>query len=192
MRKIAEICLLVGCALFLFACQGTQKPRSDAVIEPAPIAVVSVADPSFRLRTPTGFSWLLPTVNSASLSDRLLYEAEGAIREAITRELDKRGVGQVSSDQAELMVAYVLITDSGMSDQAIIAKYGMHTGLTLEDQGRKEIGSLVIVIKQIGKAQPVWRGVAQGVVRPELTAEQRRVRLNTAVTRLIESFPAAR
>lgn len=116
MRKITETCLLIGCVLSLVACEGTQQPRPDAVIKPAPIAVVSVADPTFRLRTPAGLSWLQPTVNSATLSDRVPNEAESAIREAITRELDRRGVRPVSSDQAELLIAYALITDSGMGD----------------------------------------------------------------------------
>jgi hypothetical protein len=51
-------------------------------------------------------------------------------------------------------------------------------------------GTLIVDVFDVRSRELIWRGTAQGTVEPEASPEQREMRINQAVTGILQQFPS--
>jgi hypothetical protein len=103
------------------------------------------------------------------------------IENAVNTQLQARSITMTSEDPDFLIDLYL-----GKQLKAH-AVGDSHTGPI--SPIRSEEGTLILDFIDVNTKRMIWRGYATGVVRPDLPLKQRRKRLNTAVTRMLQNFP---
>jgi hypothetical protein len=123
--------------------------------------------------------------------------ALGHIKEAVTRELKKRGLG-FSEDQPDLLIAIYAgvsqaenLTDWGYS----YTPYGPQWRASGYEQGGDidvyefEEGTLLLDFVTPGEKITVWRGIARGALPAKRTPGEVEAIINDAVKTILENYP---
>jgi hypothetical protein len=161
----------------------------------AGISVEHHFDPQADYATYRTWGWLPSESRRVDLRARD-PAVEGHIREAIERDLEGKGLQKADSGEPAIRVGYLLVLDEGLESQSLYERadpdwryrnYGPAT--TTTRTGMLTVGTLVIDIFDTGRRELVWRGIAEGDVRPDQEPEQRQARINEAVRKILAEYP---
>jgi len=136
-----------------------------------------------NLRT---FAWL--PIPPASQVDDLTTRR---IQRAISSQLGIKGINEVQDDPDFLIAMHtgrqskVQIVDWGYS----YPRYGRYWDGPSVDVYEYEEGTLVLDFVDTKTNELSWRGSASAVINPDLTPQEREIRINEAVSKILENFP---
>jgi hypothetical protein len=124
------------------------------------------------------------------------------IRNAIIAELKSKGLEQMDSyEQADLAIGYEIATEQRRSYQTVHSGWGMsgfrahnvRLGATMSHSTTQpidfNIGTLIIAAFKMDDKVLIWEGTASDTVSPASTPEQSTQQINTAVQKILKSFP---
>jgi hypothetical protein len=124
---------------------------------------------------------------------------EGELRAAIEGGMEARGLRKVASGEPAVRVGYRLVLDEGLESWVLYEPSGSDwryrnygPARTTTHTGMLTVGTLVIDIFDTRRKELVWRGIAEGDVRPNQPPEKRRARINEAVRKILAEYPPGR
>jgi hypothetical protein len=119
--------------------------------------------------------------------------AEPIIVDAVTTEMERRGLQKVASDP-DLAVVYYLLLTTNMSAQTVgqFIPAALDWGLPLFPPATQSLkvlnqGSLVLDLSARGTV--VWRGAAQAKIKMDASGKQREALVREAVRDLLRRYP---
>ena len=106
---------------------------------------------------------------------------------AIVNDLTKNGyINGRKGQQPAFYVGFGIALADDFSDKKISEKFGVTPGLPEKLDFKK--GSFLVYIEDGVTGQRVWRGIAQGFAKAELTPEQRQQRAAKVVANVMKQF----
>ena len=118
------------------------------------------------------------------------------IRDALDRELSKKGFVITESDSADLFVGYQVALDRERQLTAFNTGWGYGPGwryggpgMTTATTSTIVVGSLALDVYETPKKQLVWRGIVTKTIDAKAKPEKRLNNLNKAVAKLLKDFP---
>ena len=111
---------------------------------------------------------------------------------SLVANLQRHGFAQTVGGQPNLLVGYVGVLESAMTDKEITMRYGLSAGGwspgALNPQ-KYERGTLIVDLAEPHTRRSLWRGAMQGVVQFQLEDAERARRIDQGVATLLERFP---
>jgi len=164
----------------------------------ASISVEREFDPDVDYASYQTYDWMPAESRRVDLKARDPM-VEQRIREAIERELAASGLQKASSSDPDIRIGYLLVLEDAVDLQTLYTgappdwRYRTYGPGTTTNQTRMlTTGTLVIDAFDAGKRELVWRGVAEGQVKPDQDPEKRRARIDEAVKKILAEFPPGR
>ena len=146
------------------------------------------------------YAWI-PDPDMLSLHPLARTEENHAwLMAAIDRELAAKGYEKASSGAPDFKVRYAAYfldqfstkhrLNTPVNDRAT-GGYWQPWGIQVNtyDEDYKK-GNIIVAVRLPDSEQWLWRGIAEGVVQESLSAEERRVRIDTAIRDILKKFPA--
>jgi len=136
-----------------------------------------------------------PVLDSSLLNNR--------IRNALEQNLSAIGFRHVKPEQADVYLTYYLTLESriesfpttisyyGHGGHHRGSSYGFAYGYGSEIQEFKYNTLYIDLISPVSK-QIIWRGFAESLLEDSLTPEQRELRINTIVSKIMRQYPPGR
>ena len=159
--------------------------------EDIPSTIISVSNPDIRVLTSKAFTWSPKSIYVYDDERFGGFPLKETFEEDIKQILTKNGFNYVDSlEEAGIIVGYVLALESALSDIDINNLYGINPGFVpnKSDTDKYEKGTIIIDIIEARTYRMVWRGALQGMANFEVSGEERKKRINTVVTRLLNEF----
>ena len=156
-------------------------------------AVISVSNPDIKVLSTKVFSW--KERSRFVYDDERLGEfpLESRFQNDIKNKLTSNGFTFTESTQnASILVGYVLALESSLSDMDINNLYGLNPGfMDKEKENNKnkyEKGTIVIDIIEARTNRMIWRGAIQGMAEFGVSDKEREERLSNVVNILLDEF----
>ena len=164
--------------------------------EPTPMkhdfGVVTSGDFTFMNQGVQTYSWH-PSSEQAYLSKNYdKTEVTDIVRSAIEDHLTQKGYRLANNGaQGDVVIGFGLAQESELSDQAILNRLNLSTGVPFyNEKGKKaEKGSLYIVFLLPNSAVIQWQALAQSGIQGGLTHSQLDQRISSFVDRLFRDIP---
>ncbi len=119
------------------------------------------------------------------------------IRKAIEREMDRKNLQKVAADEADLMVAWQVVTEERL--ERVGSGFGFGLGFGSGNFGwgvstqppieKVEEGKLVVEMVDTETQQVVWRSASRRYLRESQTLESRQTLIDQIVTDMFDEYP---
>lgn len=119
-------------------------------------------------------------------------ELQPVIEETLRTQLLQLGLRfEQTPSRAELLLAYTAATESNLSDQELLRRFGLVPGYTAPENTATsyERGSLVLYLVDPSKGVVVWRCAAQTLVDFDAQPAARRQRIEAGIASMLETLP---
>ena len=119
---------------------------------------------------------------------------QSAIEETIRTQLTSLGFRfNDNADEADLLMAYTAATESNLSDEELLRRFGLVPGYLAPEDGAMsyERGALVLYLIDPSNGLLVWRCAAQTLIDFEAQPEVRRQRIEAGVASMLDTLPIA-
>ena len=177
--------------LFSQGCVSESSLQSQPVNSASNMAIVSTY--YSQILPPRGgrFDWLPGAVKF--IDDPKLKDVpfDHLIQNAIIKTLTDMGYQQSGQgSQTDFYVGYIAALEESLDDATINKTFGVNPGFiaTGNDKVNYEKGTLIIDIVNARTNITTWRGALQAEVHFDRATEERKKRIELAVTRLLENF----
>lgn len=154
-------------------------------------AVIAVQDPSTSIVKGSTFSWLPEAVrfyNDERLQDAPL---KAMIENEIAKNLEAKGMALIADGGgSKYAIAYTAALESSLDDNTIVQRYGLLPGNSQisQDDNNVEKGSLIIYVFDNRNNDVIWRSAAQAGVHFDMSAEQRKDRLQRVIAEMFQTL----
>lgn len=119
------------------------------------------------------------------------------IRKAIEREMERENLQKVASEEADLLVAWEIVTEERLERGGSGFGFGLGFGsgnfgwgLSTQPPIEKvEEGKLVVELVDSESKQVVWRSASKRFLRESQTSESRQKLIDQIVTDMFEEYP---
>lgn len=143
------------------------------------------------------YRWIEPTQESQKLGYQFEALMDHRVHNAVDDALKARGFQRVDDDNAEVdfLINYIASQKPKKKERLVTTSfdYGFNPwGLGISTDSRiqeHEESSLLIDIIDPKTKQVVWRGRSRVRTQKDLSPEQRTIRINVAVAKILEGFP---
>ncbi len=184
--KFAAV-VLASIALASCVTETTESPSmkfSDA-------AVIAVQDPNIFVSKGSTFAWLAEAVHFYE-DERLANAPVKSLieKEIIKNMLAKEMVLVESVNGAKYAIAYTAALESSLDDSAIIRRFGLLPGNSQvpQDDSNIEKGTLIIYVFENRSNDVVWRSAAQVSVKFDMSADERKQRVERVLAEMFQTF----
>jgi len=172
-------------------CVSESSLQSQPVNSASNMAIVSTY--YSQILPPKGgqFDWLPGAVKFIDNPKLKHVPIEHLIQNSIVKTLNDMGYQQSGQgSQTDFYVGYIAALEESLDDATINKTFGINPGFIVanKDQGNYEKGTLIIDIVNARTKITVWRGALQAEVHFDRTDEERKTRIELAVSRLLEDF----
>jgi hypothetical protein len=157
------------------------------------IEVTTVQDEHTDFTKIHTWAWL-DSLNNDAPDPQLSELARRRIKNCIQSELEARGYSWGPADKADMIVKWVAVASGSVELAPVGFRFGIDDPKTRGPvQGPSTIGEGSLVIDVMNNQAPrkvIWRGTALATVNRDLPDEERQERIQRAVAKTFESFPA--
>jgi hypothetical protein len=130
-------------------------------------------------------------------TDPVLYPpgVEKNVKDSVDRILQGRGYQLVgAADSPDFVVGWHAAVDTKLEQSYVDNHYGYYWGPWGVGGAQPvvteyEEGTLVLDIADAARGELVWRGTANARIETNVSDEEKRARIDTAATRILEGFP---
>jgi hypothetical protein len=188
MLRMRSFLLLFGLIILICSCSSPQPLELPTGADTN--VVVTVKQPSTAFPTGSTFSWAAdagriypdPRLDATNVRKLLM--------EAITSHLEARGYRFVDNG-GDYQVSFVAALRESLSDNELSERYGINPGMVGDslDQNAYDKATIITDIRNAGDGALLWRSAMQGFAVFNLDDEERKARVNNAVSRLFSSLP---
>jgi len=155
------------------------------------VSVTNDYDPAADFSTYNTFSIYDGVIKDSKLENVPL--AKKRVLEAITNEMQKKGLTETEAGIADLTI----YAQGGTAEKMNVTDYGYGYGGWWGpypygrdiDVSYYTEASLVIDLVDNAKKELVWRGIGTGVVQQSGTPEERQQRIDDAVAKILDQYP---
>ena len=167
--------------------------QTSAISQVNKYAVISVSNPDIKVLSSKVFSW--KERSRYVYDDERLGEfpLENRFQNDIKNKLTSNGFTFTESTQnASILVGYVLALESSLSDMDVNNLYGLNPGFMdkekEKDKNKYEKGTIVIDIIEARTNRMIWRGAIQGMAEFGIPDNEREERLRNVANTLLDEF----
>ena len=190
MRNL-QLGLCFWAILSLGACTNVQtdSPSEEQVSR---LSVVVVYDNKMFIPNPARFAWLPGGTHSYMDSRLKNVPVISMLKDLIHEQLIQKGFKYTTStDNSDFLVMFTVAVEDALSDEAINERFGILPGFqtSAKQQNDYTKGTLVIDIQNKFTHQSLLRGAIQGFAKFDLSNEDRKIRLQAAVQRVLNKLP---
>ncbi|MCE2573518.1 DUF4136 domain-containing protein [Motilimonas eburnea] len=180
--------------IFLAACSESESNTSDAANDSLKRTTI-VSDSTPKQSIPIAKSYTFVDKVNVVVEDSRLEPAQvqQEIRNAIAAVMQDKGYTyEPDLAKADLVMGFLLALESGVSDQQLIAKFGLSPGLvSLNSDGRYEKATLVVGAMATDTETLYWKSMLQGFADFERARDESERRLDTLVAQMLSDLPQA-
>jgi hypothetical protein len=188
MLRMRLLLLLAGLITLTCSCSSSQPVELPTGADTN--VVVTVKQPDTAFPSGSKFSWAVdagmiypdPRLDATNIRKLLL--------EAITSHLEARGYQFVDSG-GDYQVSFVAALRESLSDIELSERYGINPGMVGDslDQSAYDKATIITDIRAAADGALLWRSAMQGFALFNLDDDERKARVNNAVTQLFSSLP---
>jgi hypothetical protein len=188
MLRMRLFLLLIGLIMLICSCSSSQPLELPTGADTN--VVVTVKQPGTAFPTGSKFSWAAdagmiypdPRLDATNIRKLLM--------EAITSHLEARGYQFVDTGE-NYQVSFVAALRESLSDNELSERYGINPGMVGDslDQNAYDRATIITDIKDAANGALLWRAAMQGFAVFNLDDNERKARVNNAVTQLFSSLP---
>lgn len=183
--KVSALLAVVMASISLTAC--VQTSSAPVGQQSAKVAISSVRDAAVSYPQGSQFFVKAHYVEEPSLTAEQQQALYGRFVNAIDRNFTQHGYQQtLEKPNAQFLVGYGVAPSTDFSDDKMSEVFGIMPGLQESNDLQK--GSFVVYVLDLKTGQQVWRGVAQGFERAELSEQQRKERAQKTVDTVLAQF----
>jgi len=188
MLRMRPFLLLSGLIILVCSCSSSQPVALPTGADTN--VVLTVKKPSTAFPTGSTFSWaadagmIYPDPRLDATNIRKLLMA------AITSHLEARGYW-FADNGGDYQVSFVAALRESLSDIELSKRFGINPGMVGDslDQNAYDKATIIIDIKSAADGILLWRSAMQGFAVFNLDDDERKTRVNNAVTQLFSSLP---
>jgi hypothetical protein len=144
-----------------------------------------------RYRT---FAWMPIAASPPDDQDTGSRPLDNRVYSGVEAELQRRGYTPAPSEGADLLLTFRVLRTDGYDDADIPYAAQWHRGAYLEavhaSHDSYVRGTLIVDAVDRTENLLVWRGSASARLLPHISFEKRKERVETAVTKILATFPA--
>lgn len=185
--KLAGIVLI---SMSVVSCV-TETVETSNSVKFSDTAMIAVQDPNVFVTKGSTFAWLPEAVHFYE-DERLENAPVKSLieKEIIKNMLAKEMVLVESVNGSKFAIAYTAALESSLDDTAIIRRFGLLPGNSQvpQDDSNIEKGTLVIYVFENKTNDVVWRSAAQVSVRFDMSADERKQRIERVLAEMFQSF----
>ncbi len=188
--------LILSCVLLplLAACSKSETTAVEAASKDVQrTTIVSDATPKQSIPISKSYTFV-DQVNVVVADPRLdQQQVQEEIRNAIAAVMQEKGYTyEPELAQADLVMGFVLALESGVSDEQLIAKFGLSPGLvSISHDGRYEKATLVLGAMATDTETIFWKSMLQGFADFERTQQESERRVDGLVAQMLAELPKA-
>ncbi|KEQ19148.1 DUF4136 domain-containing protein [Endozoicomonas numazuensis] len=183
--KFTAAALLTAISIMLAGCVSVTIPQEKPKV--SPLSITSSPLHRFSLKDFDGlmFEPIIPGEADPMFPNRdSVYQN---IEFEIAHQLSaKMNINPEQLPQAPLIVRYGIASDTTVSDAELVRFFGTTPGLVTKPGQEKLTIAIALVRPTTG--DPLWKGVAQGTIVPELNSEMRLARAEAAIARMLSNL----
>ena len=152
------------------------------------------------------YRWYDDMVDSRTADYRQYNSSDDRVREAVGRELRRKGIVESKFEQADFWINYIMskqehrrVTnpgdDGGMYGGVGAGTYGRTASIGYSTGASVRVykdGTAILDVIDVRTRNIVWRGVAEGRLKNDSTASDKRRATAEVAATLLKSFPPAR
>lgn len=158
------------------------------------VSVTNDYDPAIDFSNYKTFALFNGIIDGSELESAPLVKKR--VLEAITNELNKKGLTVADTENADL----IIYTQAGTAEKMNVTDYGYSYGSWWGsypygrniDVSYYTQASLVIDLVDNAKDELAWRGIGTAVVQQSGTPEERQERIDNAVAKILEQYPPSK
>jgi len=185
--KLAGIVLI---SMTVVSCV-TETVETSNSVKFSDTAMIAVQDPNVFVTRGSTFAWLPEAVHFYE-DERLENAPVKSLieKEIIKNMLAKEMVLVESVNGSKFAIAYTAALESSLDDTAIIRRFGLLPGNSQvpQDDSNIEKGTLVIYVFENKTNDVVWRSAAQVSVKFDMSADERKQRIERVLAEMFQSF----
>ncbi|HNC30993.1 MAG TPA: DUF4136 domain-containing protein [Cyclobacteriaceae bacterium] len=172
-----KVVLFLVCIISLSACSPSLKVQTDY-------------DPDYDLWSYASFDWA--RVDSSVIRNPQYYTDlnERRIKEAVMRQLSKRGY-QLTNDKPDLLIQYHIVVEdkTAIATEPFGYVYGPYWMQSKQNTYHYTQGTLILDLTDTRINQLIWRGWAVSDVDGGDSPEEINALVNAAVRKMFDTFP---
>ena len=157
------------------------------------IDVKTDQDPNTDFSKIKTWAWY-DTINNDAPDPELSELARRRIKNCIQSELEARGYAWGPSDKADMLIKWVAVAGGNVELAPVGFRFGIDDPATRgPTRGPSSYGEGSLVIDVLSNTPPrkiIWRGTAEATVQRDQPDEIRQARIQKAVAKTFEYFPA--
>ena len=169
----------------------TETVETSNSVKFSDTAMIAVQDPNVFVTRGSTFAWLPEAVHFYE-DERLENAPVKSLieKEIIKNMLAKEMVLVESVNGSKFAIAYTAALESSLDDTAIIRRFGLLPGNSQvpQDDSNIEKGTLVIYVFENKTNDVVWRSAAQVSVKFDMSADERKQRIERVLAEMFQSF----
>ncbi len=161
-------------------------PAAALLLACSTMRVDSERGPGADLSSYRTYSWMIGAAQSPGSIPMNLEALDSIVREVTARELEAAGFRYAGDATPDFLVW----TQVGvLDDTRVSAVHRDAAGSTVSRPVHYQRGTLAIELVDAGTGELAWRGWAEANVLQRAPREERRARIDEAVTRILERLP---
>jgi len=190
----AGLALLPALLAGMLGCASQQQAaKQPARLHAMPFSVVATGDSRADAASASTFSWTAAPAALINVPETGGVPVNTLLEEAIATALQHKGYRYSgAAGQGDLVVSYAITLNDAAAEQQLAEKYGLQSDLNYQspDPDKFEKGTLVIDVIERRSGLTAWRSSLQGFAYLQISAEERRQRIQAMVQRMLAGMPA--
>ncbi|MFO6425476.1 DUF4136 domain-containing protein [Motilimonas sp. KMU-193] len=178
----------------LVACSKSETTSEDSANNNLQRTTI-VSDATPKQSIPISKSYTFADKVNVVVADPRLdqQQVQEEIRNAIAAVMQEKGYTyQPELAQADLVMGFVLALESAVTDQQLIAKFGLSPGLmSIASDGRYEKATLVLGAMATDTETIYWKSMLQGFADFERDRKESERRIDLLVAQMLSDLPQA-
>ena len=188
---LCKFALIIFMSVITISCV-TETVTTSSAMEFSDTAIISVQDPGVTVAAGSTFAWLPEAIRF--YDDERLKNApiKSLIKNEIVKNLKvKQMIFLDSVNGARYAIAYTAALESSLDDTAIIRRFGLLPGNSQVPKNDENVekGSLIIYVFNNKTNEIVWRSAAQVSVKFDTPIDERKVRVESVIAEMFQTFP---